>query len=139
MRVKTTFTAEVNPTEDEEKVQTALLNLAGPGAKLERRVEAGRVTLLSEGEGLESLGKLRSMLEAQRIRDAARLVLARSIRGSRIRVAFNRQAAFVGKASFSESPGESPLGPIEVEVETDDPYEAIDWVAPPPGRRGLRA
>lgn len=139
MQAKVRFKAEVNPTEDADKVAGAVLNLAGAGAQVEKRLEGGRVTLLYEGQGLEGLARLRSLLEAQKIRDAARTVLSGSVRGDRVAVAFNRQAAFVGRASFAESPGESPLGPIWVEIETDDPLAVIDWVAPPRERRKPRA
>jgi len=139
LQVKVRLVADVNPTEDTGKVQNAILNLVGVGAVVENRVEAGRLTLVCEGEGLENLRRLRSVLESQRIRDASRMVFDRSVRGDRITVAFNRQAALAGKVSFSESPGDSALGPIWVEIETDDPYELIDWLAPPPGKRRLRA
>jgi len=36
----------------------------------------------------------------------------------------------VGHISFSEPVGESPLGPIRVEVRCEDPRELINWLAP---------
>ena len=139
MQVKVRFTAEVNPTEDRGKLQKAVVNLTGFDASVEERVEAGRLMLVCEREGAGSLGRLKSMLESQRIREAARVVLARGMRANRIMIAFNRQAAFAGKVSFSDSPDDSPLGPIRVEIEADDPYGVIDWVAPPPRVRRIGA
>jgi hypothetical protein len=41
----------------------------------------------------------------------------------------NKQVAFSGHVSFSEETAESPLGPIKVNVETDNPEQLIDWLA----------
>lgn len=136
MHVRASFRAHVSLTEDKGKVTRALRNLAGANAVVEEQLGPEGLTLACEGEGLESLERLRSLLRLGRIRDAARPVLMRNSAGGRILVAFNRQAAFAGKVSFSELPGESPLGPIWLEVETDDPLGALDWIAPPFERRG---
>jgi len=75
------------------------------------------------------------MFKNQRIRDVARATLIRNMHGERIVLAFNKQAAFSGVASFSEARGESPLGPIWLEIEAEDPNDVIDWVAPPRVRK----
>jgi predicted RNA binding protein with dsRBD fold (UPF0201 family) len=47
----------------------------------------------------------------------------------------NKQAAYAGHVSFSAPEGESPLGPIQVIVETENPEQLVDWLA---GQREVR-
>ncbi|MEM4729441.1 MAG: RNA-binding domain-containing protein [Thermoplasmata archaeon] len=92
----------------------------------------GAVTVQPEyrlvGRG-ESVAKFAELLRRQRIRDAARRVLLKGMKGESLTVfRLNKQAAFVGKVSFSE--GESPLGDITVRLEHPGLMALIDSVAP---------
>ena len=56
--------------------------------------------------------------------------------GNRIVFFLNKQAAYAGHVSFSAPEGESPLGPIQVVIETENPEQVIDWLAGrPEGRK----
>jgi predicted RNA binding protein with dsRBD fold (UPF0201 family) len=44
----------------------------------------------------------------------------------------NKQAAFMGRVSFCAPVGESPHGPISIEVETEDMQTVIDYIAANP-------
>ena len=120
--------AEVNPTEDEEKVKTAINNILGNASFTSNATYKGSV-LKAEAKGLDSLTKLRNMLRNDRIRDAARKKLFRSIIGDKISFYLNKQVAFAGHVSFSEETAESPLGPIRVTIETDNPTQVVEWLA----------
>lgn len=110
--------APVRPTEDPEKVTRAVRNLF-PDARMEVRPDA------VSGE-TESLDRLREMIRNQKIRDAARSQLLQGRRGTRTAFPLSKQAAFAGRVNFGAS---SPLGPIEVEIESDDLDAVIDFVA----------
>jgi predicted RNA binding protein with dsRBD fold (UPF0201 family) len=69
------------------------------------------------------------ILQRDRIRAAARSVLRRSVDGNRIVFFLNKQAAYAGHVSFSAPEGESPLGPIQVTIETENPEQLINWLA----------
>lgn len=126
MRVR--VRVEVRPTEDAEKVRGALLNLFN--VRLEEEASGYLRVLVGEG-GAEVLVKFRRLLREQRILDAARQYLLRGIREGGFSFYLNKQAAYSGKVSFcSFEYGESPLGPITVEVETEDPQRTILWLAP---------
>ena len=43
-------------------------------------------------------------------------------------VFLNKQVAFAGHISFSAPEGESPLGPIRLSIEAQDPVDVIDWL-----------
>ena len=124
---------EVNPTEDEDKVQTAVNNVLGNTSITLKSSQIGS-TLTAEAKGLDSLVKLRNMLRNDRIRDAARRILFKSIRGNEICFFLNKQVAFAGHISFSEETAESPLGPIRFIIETDDPEQLVEWIAEKTGK-----
>ena len=119
---------EINPTESEEKVETAVCNVLGKVSITIKPQGKGSV-LTAEASGQDSLVKLRSLLRTDRIRDAARKALFHSIRGNTISFCLNKQVAFAGHISFSEETAESPLGPIRVTITSDNPRQLIEWLA----------
>src|SRR5512138_1063271 len=119
---------EVNPTEDEEKVRTAINNVLG-GASITVKPAVKGSILSAEATGRDSLIKLRNMMRNDRIRDAARRLLFKSTRGDKINFFLNKQVAYAGHVSFSEETAESPLGPIRFSIQTDDPQALVAWLA----------
>lgn len=123
---------EVNPTESEDKVKGAVENIFGNiQVKVQSIYKGGLLT--AETRGLESLNKLYNLLRRERIRDAARSALFEGTRGKIINFYLNKQVAFAGHVSFSKEAAESPLGPIKVKIECENPRELIDWLAPKTG------
>ena len=120
--------AEINPTESEDKVKAAVNNVLGNASITITPSHKGSI-LNAEAKGQDSLVKLRNLLRNDRIRDAARKLLFRSISGNKINFCLNKQVAFAGHVSFSEETAESPLGPIRVTIETESPQQLIDWLA----------
>lgn len=121
--------AEVNPTEAEEKVKIAVVNLFGNISTQTKPSYRGSL-LTAEAKGQEALVKLRNLLSMDRVRDAARKVFFGSLRGNVISFCLNKQVAFAGHVSFSQEVAESPLGPLKVMIECEDPRQLIDWLAP---------
>jgi len=120
---------DVNPTEDPNKVRVAVEKMLG-GIPLEIVREGDREQIVGKSEGLEALLRFHDLLRREQILDAARKVLFKGIQGNTIRFYLNKQVAYVGHISFSQSAGESPLGPIHVEIESENPRAVIDWLAP---------
>ena len=121
--------AEIHPTETEEKVKAAIASMFG---SLQMQIEplTEGCLLVGEAKSIEALENLRSVLRRDRVRAAARRLLHSSVRGDRISFCLNKQVAFTGHVSFSEETGECPLGPIRVVIETKNPRELVDWLAP---------
>ena len=120
---------EVNPTEDLKKVKKAVENIFGV---VEFEVESrkwGRL-LMAKTRGVEGLTKLYNLLRRERIRAAARKVLFSGLRDKSLLFYLNKQVAYAGHISFSQQTGESPLGPIAVQIRCDNPRELIEWLAP---------
>ena len=120
---------DVNPTEDPDKVRVAVEKMLG-GIPLEIIQEGERKRLVGRSEGSEALMRFHDLLRREQILDAARKVLFKGVEGNTIHFYLNKQVAYVGHISFSQSVGESPLGPIHVEIESDNPRAVIDWLAP---------
>ena len=121
--------AEVNPTEDIEKVSTAVENVFG-NVEFEVRLMKRGSILVGKVKGLDGLTKLQNLLRRERIRDAARGALFEGLSGRSIIFYLNKQVAYVSHVSFSKPEAESPLGPIKVQIQCDNPRELIDWLAP---------
>jgi hypothetical protein len=121
--------AEVNLTEDVNKVKEAVEKIFGPLEFQERPHPRGSLLIGSCKQG-ESLSRFGNLLRRERIRDAARRVLFQGMTGDTITFYLNKQVAYAGHISFSEAVGESPLGPIKVQIKSDNPTKLINWLAP---------
>jgi predicted RNA binding protein with dsRBD fold (UPF0201 family) len=126
--IKVYVEAEINPTESEDKVKRAIENIFGDLETKIQPIFKGVGLLTAETEDLESLTKLCNLLRRERIRDAARKVLFEGLSGKTISFCLNKQVAFAGHISFSEEVAESPLGPIKVKIECQNPRELINWL-----------
>ena len=91
--------------------------------------------MIVDGKDQSSLERFKMILQRDRIRAAARSVLRRSLDGNRLIFFLNKQAAYAGHVSFSAPEGESPLGPIQVTVETENPALLINWLTGQPEER----
>ena len=137
MNVTVKAEAAVEPTEDEKKVERALLRLF-PSGRAERRTGQDVIIgLVVRGSGLEFLSGLRNLIRQERIRSTARAIFLRSSQDKVMHIYLNKQAAFMGRVSFCAPFGESPHGPISIAVESDDMQAVIDYLAAnPPGSLG---
>ena len=121
---------EVRPTENLEKVKKAILNFFTP-EKIEIRKQENMRIIICRAESHKSLLKLYDALRRQRILDAARSHLKKSIIGTTIVFHIHKQAAYVGSLSFCSVPEkESPLGAITFVVSCENPDQFIDWLTP---------
>jgi len=120
---------EVNPTEDPEKVRKAVENIFG-SVEFEVKPHGRGNLLTAKTRGIDGLTKLYNLLRRERIRDAARAILFDGLGEKSIVFYLNKQVAYAGHISFSKPVGESPLGPIRVQISCDNPRELIEWLAP---------
>jgi len=121
--------ADINPTEDPEKVRRAVENILG-NAEFEVRQQKRGSLLVAKAKGIDGLTQFQNLLRRERIRDAARGVLFGGLSKGSIVFYLNKQVAYVGHISFSQPTAESPLGPIKVQIHCDNPRELIEWLAP---------
>lgn len=126
--------AEVNQTEDLEKVQIAIENMFG-SLDFEVKERIWGQLLTTRITGIQGLTKLSNLLKREQILSAARKVLRKSIDNNSITFYLNKQVAYAGHVSFCQQSGESPLGPITVKIDCEDPKKLVNWLAPKPLRR----
>ena len=133
MRVRVVVEADIRPTEDEEKVKEALLNIIEPESVT---IEGGYGVrrLVMSSSTLRSLEPLRQLLRAERILDAARKAMKRGVQPGRLVFYLHKQALYVGHLSFVGGDNESPMGAVMVVIEHPEPRQVIDWLAPPTSR-----
>jgi predicted RNA binding protein with dsRBD fold (UPF0201 family) len=121
--------AEINLTESEEKVRRAFENIFGEVPMYTKALRKGSL-LVAEATGLDALSKFQNLLRRERIRSAARAVFYEGLEKNAVSFCLNKQVAFAGHVSFSKEVAESPLGPIRIKIECDNPRQLIDWLAP---------
>ena len=120
---------EVNKTEDTEKVKQAVQNVFG-AVTFDAKPKTWGQLLKAQTSGTQGLTKLANMLKRAQILAAARKVLRSGADETSITFYLNKQVAYAGHVSFSEQTAESPLGPIKIQIITDNPRQLIDWIAP---------
>ncbi|MCW3977479.1 MAG: hypothetical protein NWE77_06060 [Candidatus Bathyarchaeota archaeon] len=128
-KLKIRIIVEKNPTEDPDKVKQAVENIFST-AEFETKPGDNGNPLIANAKGKEGLTKLYNLLRRERIRDAARGVLFKGLKGHFITFYLNKQVAYAGHVSFCQPVAESPLGPIKVQLTCDNPKELIEWLAP---------
>jgi uncharacterized protein len=115
----------LNPSEDLEKVSTAVTNVidgciidSKHGKVIGRSIGSEALnTIYKHVRSKAALGVLRKALFANRMGDATWFLL-------------NKQAAAADTVALIESKEESPLGAIKVTVESDELDKVIEWLAP---------
>ncbi len=117
----------VNPTESEEKVKTAISNIFGNVTTKVERTPTGSA-LAANILGVEKLDNFRNLLRRDRVRDAAKRVFYAGSKENTVSFCLNKQVAYAGHVSFSQEAGESPLGPIKVTIECENPREVVAWL-----------
>jgi predicted RNA binding protein with dsRBD fold (UPF0201 family) len=125
---------EVNPTEDLEKVKLAVENIFG-AVTFEVESRTWGQLLIAETTGTEGLTKLHNLLSREQIRAAARKVFFSGMGEKSVTFYLNKQVAYAWHISFCQQTGESPLGPIKVQILCSNPQELIKWLTPKPPKR----
>jgi uncharacterized protein len=115
-----TVSTPLRPTEDPEKIRTAILNIF-PGSMI--TIDHGLVT-----GTVDSLERFMTLIRNQKILDSIRNKLLDGISANSTLISLNKQAAFVNRVSLSE--GRAALGNMEVTIESEDIERLIDEVAP---------
>jgi predicted RNA binding protein with dsRBD fold (UPF0201 family) len=121
MKCKITVRARVNPTEDLDKVITAISNIF-----IFDEIEIGEDYVSVTGK-MDSLLDLRESLKNRKIRDTAQRIFLKSAEGNIITFSLSKQAALVSVPNLIDREM-SALGEIDVTIETDDVEGFIDWM-----------
>ena len=116
--MKIRIEAELHPTEDPDRVRTAILNIF-PGAIPSGTGSGDRIVMKAT-----DIQPFFTRISVQKIRDTARSQLLRSINGSSMRFGLSKQAAFSNRVNFSDV--HQVLGNLEITIAFDDPEALIN-------------
>jgi len=123
--------ADIKPTEDIKKVKQALLNLC-PLASIEVFREPENITKMKGyATGPESIATLAKKFREQRILEAVRQQLLKSVQNNQLVFAVQRQAAFVNRFHLCDLTDYTAMGPIRVEIRANNIQDVIDYISPP--------
>ena len=90
-------------------------------------VEEHATSVMFRSDSYRCLFKLHDQLRDRHVRDAARRLMLASLEGNVLPLKINRQAAASGVLALCSNAVESPLGPINLRIETQSPEQLIDW------------
>ena len=102
--------ASINPTEDDDRISQAVLNLF-PEAKITIEGNMLNASTMNMDDFIQRM-------KQQNIRDSARKILFNSVKDDSIKFHLSKQAAFVDKVNFTE--GNSVLGDLIVTIKTEN-------------------
>jgi predicted RNA binding protein with dsRBD fold (UPF0201 family) len=91
-------------------------------------VDEGATSIRLLSESSRCLQKLHDQLRDRHVRDAARRLMLASLEGRVLPLKLNRQAAAAGVLALCSNAVESPLGPLNLEIESEAPGKLIDWL-----------
>jgi len=125
---KITVMTKQNPTEDPKKIQQALSTVLR--GEMKSKKYGNEIYFYKESKKHRDLDRFYDLVRQQRILDVARKTLRKGIVGNSTIFFVNKQVSYVGKLNFCDEEGESPLGPIRIEIEYQDIEHLIDWLTP---------
>lgn len=120
IRIKTTL----NKTEDVKKIINAIKNI------VEVNCEVSDTDIKGSTDDFNKLNNLYEIFRNKQTTHIARKVLLRNSKDNVSKILFNKQAAAINSIVICEKTNESPLGPIVMEINTEDIEEFIDWFVP---------
>ena len=125
--LKIIIEAQINPSENIDKVKTSILNLIRY-VELDFLINNKMLTTSTIDE--KSLYFIYEQIRARRIVAVIRKFLLKNMNQHSTFLYFNKQVAFVGSVNVCEEESQSPLGPIKLNIQSSYLKEFIDWLAP---------
>jgi len=125
VRAKLTLDATVSPSEDPEKVLRAMKNVVGE-SECETSTDSHSARLVTEDP--RALAHVRDQLRDRHVRSAARKQMLLKSSGRSTSLILNRQAAAASVVALCGSPDESPLGPVNLVIESERIEAVMDWL-----------
>lgn len=120
---KIEITSSINPSEDPQKIETAILNVF-PNAKL----KIDNFSIISNSKNLNLLEKIYDVIHLNQSQKIYQRQLEKNLEDDTTWFYLNKQAALVGTIALCEEADESPLGPIRVLLTSSNIDSILDWL-----------
>ncbi|MDO8055904.1 MAG: RNA-binding domain-containing protein [Candidatus Hermodarchaeota archaeon] len=128
--IKVKLWAEVQPTEDINKVKTAIMNLCPTATFKDIHHDPEGTILEAHATGPEAISTLAKKFREQRILQAVRNQLLQLVQDNMLAFGIQRQAAFVNRFHLCDLNDETAMGPIQVEITATRMQDIIDYISP---------
>jgi uncharacterized protein len=126
-RVEVKVEAPINPSEDPEKVITAINNVI---YECQLKTPYDNTRIVGSSFGAASLSIIYEQIRSRSIMSVLRKILLSNSTGETTWFTLNKQAAAAGTVVVIEESQESPLGPIKIKISCSEMDKLIDWLVP---------
>jgi len=123
LKCKIEMLCSINPSEDQSKVESAILNIF-PNCEI--LIE--KFSIKGNSNDLHSLEKIHEAIHSMQSQRIYRRTLEKNLENNSTWFYLNKQAAFAEKIAICENSDESPLGPIKVVLTSTNIDRIIDWL-----------
>ena len=113
----------INESEDVNKVRTAVSNIL---TDMDEKITDN--SLAANSNNYESLTKIYETMRTRKTKTAYRRHLMRNMTEDSTWFYLNKQAAFANVIALCDEEDQSPLGPIEVVLHSENIEEVIEWL-----------
>ena len=120
---KIRVTCQVYPSENSQKIKQSLNNVF-ENSKIQFKDKSGIIT----SDSLETLEKIHEVIHLRKSQKTYRRILNKNLIDDSTWFYLNKQAAFVKTIALCTEEEESPLGPIKVEIQSNNIEKIIDWL-----------
>ena len=123
LKCKIEIFCSINPSEDLNKVKSAILNIF---PNYEIKIE--KFSIKGNSNDLHSLEKIYDAINSMQSEKIYQRRLEKNLENNSTWFYLNKQAAFAEKIAICEESDESPLGPIKVILTSTQIDRIIDWL-----------
>lgn len=114
---------KLNPTEEQTKVENSIRNLMGEKITIRKSDD----DYLIVEDDLSSLSIIRKLIIKNEMEELARNIFEKNKKENGITFFINKQAAYNNMFHMIDE-NMSPLGDIEITIESNDSEEVIEWI-----------
>jgi hypothetical protein len=123
LKCKIEILCSINPSEDPNKVKSAILNIF-PNCE----IKLEKFSIKGDSNDLHLLEKIYDAINSMQSEKIYRRRLEKNLENNSTWFYLNKQAAFAEKIAICEESDESPLGPIKVILTSTQIERIIDWL-----------
>ena len=123
LKCKIEILCSINPSEDPNKVKSAILNIF-PNCE----IKFEKFSIKGDSNDLHLLEKIYDAINSMQSERIYRRRLEKNLENNSTWFYLNKQAAFAEKIAICEESDESPLGPIKVILTSTQIERIIDWL-----------
>ena len=114
---------EINPSEDPEKVRTAISNIFP-----EIELEVSDFDISGQTNNIEILSQVTKSIHEKNTKNSYQRILRKNNDGDSTWFYLNKQAAFVNTVALCSEANESSLGPIKIILHSNDVDQLINSI-----------